>query len=249
MYDVVYPVREGRQHEELRYSLRSLANLPHRDVWLVGARPAWVAEGVRYMARPQLLSKSVNTMLNLRTALENDTLTETIIWCNDDFFVMQQMDELPVLHGGPITERLADYERRHPTSSYTLGMRNTLALLRAWGHADPLAYSIHYPIAIHRPTMRRVLARITADTRSWPKAQVNRLLLRNLYGNEAGLGGQRVDDCKIYEPEAPVPDWAHTAPFLSTMDATFLRGLIGLFIRSSFPHPGPYETTGVPLSL
>src|SRR5690606_41501940 len=39
---IVVPVREGPVNEQLRYALRSwTANLPHRQVWLVGGRPTW----------------------------------------------------------------------------------------------------------------------------------------------------------------------------------------------------------------
>ena len=40
--DAVYYVRPGDRNDELRYSLRSLANLPHDRVWIVGHTPPWV---------------------------------------------------------------------------------------------------------------------------------------------------------------------------------------------------------------
>lgn len=33
MNDIVYFVKDSESNEELRYSLRSLVNFPHRDVW------------------------------------------------------------------------------------------------------------------------------------------------------------------------------------------------------------------------
>ena len=37
--DIVYFVKESESNEELRYSLRSLVNFPHRYVWFYGGCP------------------------------------------------------------------------------------------------------------------------------------------------------------------------------------------------------------------
>lgn len=39
MYDIVYFVKESDENEELRYSLRSLKNFPHKRVWFYGGCP------------------------------------------------------------------------------------------------------------------------------------------------------------------------------------------------------------------
>ncbi|MFF3129757.1 hypothetical protein ACFVRD_48125 [Streptomyces sp. NPDC057908] len=44
--DIVYVVRPWNQNEQLRYSLRTLANLPHRRVWIAGYCPTWVGPDV-----------------------------------------------------------------------------------------------------------------------------------------------------------------------------------------------------------
>ena len=38
MKDIVYFVKDTDTNEELRYSLRSLANFPHGKVWFYGGR-------------------------------------------------------------------------------------------------------------------------------------------------------------------------------------------------------------------
>ena len=50
--DIVYVVRPGDENEALRYSLRSLANIPHRTVWIAGYRPKW-CYGIVYVPRDQ----------------------------------------------------------------------------------------------------------------------------------------------------------------------------------------------------
>ena len=39
MYDVVYFVKDTKENEELRYSLRTLKNFPHAKVWFYGGCP------------------------------------------------------------------------------------------------------------------------------------------------------------------------------------------------------------------
>ena len=43
-FDVVYCVKDDPDNEELRYSLRSLKNLPHQKVWIYGGGPKWLNE-------------------------------------------------------------------------------------------------------------------------------------------------------------------------------------------------------------
>ena len=40
--DIVYFVKPSEDNDELKYSLRSLKNLNHGQVYLVGYRPSWV---------------------------------------------------------------------------------------------------------------------------------------------------------------------------------------------------------------
>ena len=53
--DVVYCVKELITNEELRYSLRSLRNLPHRKVWIFGGCPKWV--NTEEVEKEQFVSK------------------------------------------------------------------------------------------------------------------------------------------------------------------------------------------------
>ena len=39
MWDIVYFVKDTKTNEELKYSLRSLVNFPHKSVWFYGGGP------------------------------------------------------------------------------------------------------------------------------------------------------------------------------------------------------------------
>ena len=103
-YDVVYFVRKGDQNEELRYSLRSLVNLPHRKVWIVGHTPAWVT-GVESIPGNVFREKWWNVVDNLRLAALH-VKAEQFVVMNDDIFLMRPPSLAPC-YRGPLVEQIA----------------------------------------------------------------------------------------------------------------------------------------------
>ena len=214
--DVVYYVRRGEQNEELRYSLRSLVNLPHERVWVVGYKPAWVT-GVEHIAGNRKHSPHENAIDNLRLACEH--LGERFIVFNDDFYVMEPIDAVPSWHDGPLAEKLAQVH-----GAYRNHLRAAASLLPA----DAVAWTLHIPLVVERDPLDAVLA--TLDGKVPPE-------WRTMYGNLTGATGTQHEDVKVRRRRDDVP----AGPFLSSSDGTFhwlLRHL-----RQRFPVPGPYEVT------
>src|SRR5690606_40329879 len=93
--DVVYLVRPGNRNEELRWSLRTLVNLPHDRVWIVGHLPNWIdRHKVQYLRTEQYELKHTNTLNNLATACDHSDISDRFVLMNDDFFVLQPVDQL-----------------------------------------------------------------------------------------------------------------------------------------------------------
>jgi len=227
--DVVYPVRPGARNEELRYSLRSLVNLPHSTVWLAGYRPPWV-EGARHVRVQQGQSKYRNSTANLRAACEHPDLSDQFILMNDDFFIVRPVAAVPTLHRGPVTDVIADYAARHRRSGpYVSGMNDTLRLLRTLGFDEPLSYEMHTPMVVDKHRMLEVLA-LGADLPVLHK--------RTLYGNWCRVGGDQAADVKIRDDR---DDWDPAGPFISTAPRPWKIGRVGVWVRSFFPDPGVYE--------
>ena len=225
--DVVYVVRRGHTNEELRHSLRSLANLPHRRVWIAGFIPRWV-RGVGRIPVAQKRSKYLNSTANLRAALEHPQIADEFLLFNDDFFVMRPLTEMPILHRGPI-QPVIDLYRRIDNGPYVRGMEQTRDLLVELGHPDPLSYELHVPLPVRREAMLEAL-----DL----GRRIQVLHKRTLYGNLARLGGTRSPDVKVASAGAVgYQDW----PFISTLDWVFDQEPVGSFIRDRFPEPSPYE--------
>ncbi|MFE4329618.1 hypothetical protein ACFRQM_09200 [Streptomyces sp. NPDC056831] len=229
--DIVYVVRPGNQNEQLRYSLRTLANLAHRRVWIAGYCPTWVGPDVGRIPVAQSGTKYENSTANLRAAAEHPEVAEEFLYLNDDFFTMQPVDRMPVLHRGPV-DRVERYYATRANGKYLRGLRETRALLAGLGHPDPLSYELHIPMPMTKAGLLETL-----DT----GARLDVLHKRTLHGALHRLGGQEITDPKILTRG---PGFPREATFLSTMPETFTHGQVGAFIRSRFPEPCQYEAQG-----
>lgn len=222
--DVVYVCRPGQRNDELRYSLRSLANLAHDRVWIGGSCPAWV-QGVQQVPVAHRRSKYEASTANLM-AVAAAGVSARFVLMNDDFFLMQPLEEVPVLHRGPIADAVPD----HPTLSYARRMAEMADWLKLHGHTQ-LCYEMHAPMVLER---RRLLEVMNLPV----EPAVRDRHKRTLYGNVWALGGERVDDFKISTQRQ---GFSPETPFLSTTDNSFRLCAVGKHIRERFPDPSPYE--------
>lgn len=227
--DVVYIVRPGDRNEELRYSLRSLANLPHDAVWAVGYRPRWAV--VQTVQTQQRRGKYENSLLNIRAACEARDVSADFVYFNDDFMVLKPVDQLPIMHRGTVREFVAGHVRTYGRPGpYIRSLLATADFLKQRGIRDPLCFEGHVPIVFNRTRLRRALDLVAdrPDIRHY----------RTLYGNLEGWTGEEIPDWKISGLQGvPGPRW----PFASTADVAFERGAVGAWIRERFPERSPYE--------
>jgi hypothetical protein len=224
---VAYAVRQGDRNEELRYSLRSLANLDHHRVIIAGHCPPWVTN-VEHIPTVQTGSKYERAARNWRAVCE--ALDEPFLMFNDDFFVMRPTT-VETWHRGPLVDVIGYYEARGQ-SRYLNGMRRTAELLDRLGYPDPLSYGLHVPMLIDPAWWLKMLT-VTAD-------EPGPLHLRTVYGNLAGIGGTYMADVKAHLT-ARTSQLRHS-PFLSTDDDSFQRFTISEKIRATFPESCRYET-------
>ena len=66
--DIVYPIKKTIKNEDLRYSLRSLCNIEHNKVFIIGELPDWVSEEVYYIPVQQNLDRYEATTNNIKIA-------------------------------------------------------------------------------------------------------------------------------------------------------------------------------------
>ena len=230
MRDVVVMVRQGREYEELRYALRSLANLPHGRVWVYGGEPKWLANATHVPVR-QGSHGHTNTARVMATIAGNRALSDEWYWFHDDMYVCAPVDVVPRLWRATWPDWEAGArQRRDPHGPAKTGA--TAEALRAFGREPALCYELHVPMIVERDTMREMVAAVT----TWRPEVLTQVQKRSLYGNWANYGGERALDVKFYT-RTPVEQ---LGTFASSSDLA-LTSPIGQAIRDMFPERGAYE--------
>lgn len=229
MLSAVYMLRSG-DNPELRYSLRSLANLPHLDVLSAGPGPDWL-RARRIPVSQAGGSKTAVTRRGMDAIVSSRETTDPFIHLNDDFYVLEPGPLPPALHRGPIRAVVDAYSRQGLTparSRWLAGMLDTAELLERRGIREPLCFELHVPLVVDKATMRRALA-------------TGSRYFRSVYGNLTDEPlGYLDDDVKLHADPAYDPT---TLPelgrWLSTADDSLHRA--EPLLARLFPNPSVYE--------
>lgn len=227
MTDLVYLVRPGDDNEELRYSLRTLANLPHDRVWFVGHLPSWVT-GVGHIPGNRANAKALNVLDNVRLACEHPFVADDVIVMNDDFFVLDPCELAPWARK-PLAAHIDSLS--HRGDAWVTSLRNTRDWLQLHGFHDPLSFELHTPFPIHKRSMAEALQAVADFGAPFPPQW------RTVYGN------LHVADAEVH-PDVKLKSSTYVAhalaqPLLSTDDRGWPR--VAEHIRERFPDPSPYE--------
>jgi hypothetical protein len=232
--DVVYSVKPSNMNLELRLSLRSLANLPHDNVAMVGYTPGWVHNVISIDRHQSNHTKYANTTNNLLAACISPDVSEDFIYMNDDFYIMSPVSEIPVFHRGLMDEVISYYGTRG-SGACLRGMIETKALLNQLGFPEPISYELHVPMVINK---KKFLETMALQREFAPDIAV--VHKRSLYGNCMRLGGQRLLDPKIHFPQHNNLEFIENKTFLSTSD-TSIQGFVGGYLVRTFDKPCQYE--------
>lgn len=233
--DIVYLVKESETNEELVYSLRTLVNIPHDKVFLVGGCPKEInKEKIIHIPTRQSHNKYQNTTNSLEIACRDERISEEFILMNDDFFILKPIRDPQTelnLNRGTIREVLKEYNTNHSpyANNYVIGMWQTMIFLEEIGIKEPLSYELHIPTVMAKNRVLRAF--------QLPGIHSVRVIhKRSLYGNLFKTGSQKTEDVKIRRKNDPInPE----SKFLSTADDTW--PIVKPFIHGLFPEKGVYE--------
>lgn len=233
--DLVWIVRPGA-NPELRYSIRSFAaNLARFGrIWIVGTVPEW-ARDIRGLPLAPRQEKFANQRQSVTAVVDQPDLSDTFWLLNDDHFLVEPVDELPVFHGPRTSEYMADLDRKKvsPRNTWRSGVAQTAAWMEQQGFPDPICYELHVPLPYDKARLRDVLDRYPADQRFcypgvYPIAGA---------GGEGELG----INCKVRGNSRDDLAEKSGGPYLSSNDVSFQDGEIGRHVRAMFPDPCHFE--------
>ena len=223
--DIVYFVKDSESNEELRYSLRSLVNFPHRNVWFYGGCPKGLKPDRYVYVKQDKDNKWQNVSTMLDMACVNRHISKNFWLFNDDFFIMNKVLHPVNYFSGDLYKRIVQLEDKHGgITEYSQQLRNMCQELEALGCSSK-NYAVHYPMLINRQKALELL-----NTTDNP-------MFRSLYGNYANVKAICSNDCKIISKEK---EW-NGSNYLSTEDKAFADGIVGKQIRERFPDKCRYE--------
>lgn len=227
--DIVVPYRQSRS-EELRYALRSLKNVPHSRVFIIGDRPSFVSGKVIHIPYRQGSDIAKNTLNILNLAVDVPEVSDNFIWMADDMYFMQKVYRIPVLHRGSYDDVLAKYENRR-FNYYVQRQIKTNEKLKSIGINNPLCYEIHVPFVINKKKWMSVREHITPE--------FNKL---SMYGNLCNIGGTKPKyKNSNFDVKVRQKDWIPDGAFASSHDATFGTNSLGKLVRERFSERSEYE--------
>lgn len=235
--DVVYTLKEQDDNEELRYSLRSLAqNMPHRNVFFAGYMPTWVRNAYHIPVSQDKGSKYLNSRANIMAACHDQEVSDNFVLMNDDFFILQPTDYIEWHFRDTLDNVIQVFAEQHGTGPYLRGMRRTKQILEDLGqavHGPIKSYELHIPMIFNK--RKRILM---LDIQELVNPQQDLFHSNTLYGNFWSVGGRRMKDVKIYDNISLPPKHSQ---FLSTDDNSFRVGKVGQYVREKFTLRCNYE--------
>ena len=229
MYDIVYILKEDVKPDELRYSLRSVCeNFPYNKVWFYCGKPEGITpdEYVPYVQKGVMVwDKTTNTV---EAICKNNKITEDFWLFNDDFYIMQPVEDMPTYYDRTLFRRIQQIEKRRggAPSLYSNQLRLTRDALQDMGYKT-FNYAVHMPMLINR---KKGLAVI----RKYP----NLRMFRSVYGNVYNIGGEQHKDVKITNRDIKPSE---ACDFLSTGDTPMEETAVGRYIMAQFPNKCKYE--------
>lgn len=233
--DILYTIKDGNDfNEELIYSLRSLVNIPHDRVFIVGGFPRDIKKSeIIHIPTEQKSTKWRNSTNNLKTAILDDRLSDDFIYMNDDFFILKSISE-PVkefnLHFGSMAEYYDHLAKKHTETPYMRGMLETSNLLISLGIKEPLSYELHIPFVFNKKHLKQMFSIKGIGN-------INVLHKRSLYGNLYFKDSKFHSDVKIHNGKEF--NVQKCDKFLSTNELSFIT--VRPFLEERFNKKSKYE--------
>jgi hypothetical protein len=230
---IVYLVKPHSENEELRHSLRSLANLKVGyvdEVNILGGKPRWL-RNVTHYPFPQTRGKHENTSRMLFAyCLTNQG--EFALF-NDDFYLNKRLSQLSNYQRGKLVDVVDEYQNKARFGSkYTTNMQAAVEPIKQIIGKEPLAFNLHLPMIMDCEKYIAMCEQFGGqEWFNWNR--------RTLYGNLYCYHAPFHPDVKNIEELNVDYD---KYDFLSTNDKTFASNSgISFYIKRKYQGKSDYE--------
>lgn len=231
MIDIVYILKEGKENEELKYSLRSLENkmFNYDRVVFVGGKPDKIEPDLYIPMKQECHSKWDNARNNIYNLCTHTELSNNILLMNDDFFVMRKTDAEKIInrYWGTLKQHIERIEQKNRgDSKYTRKLEHSLLYFKKHGIDEPLNFETHTPFVFERDKMWLLMEK-----------KMN-IILRTGYGMFWDCDKIEEKDYKFSKKDF---NYNGSERFISSSDYSFREGEIGEYIRKTFNKPSRFE--------
>ena len=216
MKPTVFYVYKKTWSRELAYSIKSLKNVEHDSVYIIGDKPDYDVPATIIAPEPHYMSHSPYMdvfMKHYMACLEIDA--EWLLAMADDVFLLEPYD-FQMYDRGSLTDHIAERRRNDP---YKQMLQNTYDYLTAQGETTK-DYTTHTPFLYNRKNLLALIEQVMPEIKHGKS-----LSIRTLYGNIFSVPSETIQDVK--NPRGKLRD----LPIISTNEHTFM-GELGQYIMS-----------------
>lgn len=229
--DILYPLKRTKDNKELLYSLRSLQNIKHNRVFIVGDLPAFQICNINHIPANSLDSKYITTTNHIQIACESD-ISDDFILMNDDFYFLKSttIEDLNIDRGF-LKDQIEFYKKNHnPLTSYDQKVLQVYNYYKRIGQNAPKSFELHCPIIINKYKFKSILNLLQSESLHCCK--------RTIYGNMFIKDSKTIEDVKILSNKKMQDKW-NDMQFLSSSESMF--PLVESFLKQKFPTKSIYE--------
>lgn len=229
--DIVYILERTKDNKELKYSLRSLSNIEHNKVFIVGDFPSFPITNIRHIHTTKLDSRYKTTTNNIKIACQNKEISEDFILMNDDFYIMNpiKIEDL-LLDRGPLQEVVRFYHNNHQNlTKYDKLVEQYYLNTKEIGQNPLKSFELHTPMIINKTKFLSILKVILSEFEHCNK--------RSIYGNKFLTNTKTIKDVKVLSTN--INDFDFNTNLLSTSDSIFKR--VEPLLQQKFHNKSKYE--------
>ena len=230
--DVVYPVKHTADDNlELRFSLRSLANIPHGKVYVFTDQPIEWLNAEQIIVATATDNRFFDVNVKLRKACLDSRISEDFLLMNDDFYILKPTDRMPYFADAKRPTLKDRYNEPSISSGYYRQLHDAETYLQGIGKPS-YNFEMHMPMVVNKQKLLPII-----------NAYVGNGARRSLYCNINGIKPTRmVRDCKIYD-DSTLPK--ANAAFCSSFIASFYdESDLQLWLAHKFNAKCVYEKEG-----
>ncbi len=227
--DIFYPLVEVQgDNIELRYSLRSLANTDHGEVFIIGHKPSWV-QGVTHIPFEDKAGGKYKNVVQKEIIACYRSQARDLVIMHDDVFILKKTPIGFYIRNQSVKDTIEAAKLSGRPPRVVRALRNIQKLFK-----QPVTAFVHVPHRINRQKNIRLQSKYDLLKKPFLTCDV----YANEYKNDHPW--EPIEDCKIYGDPGEIIQYTDRL-FVSTSDRVARHKDFEAIISKLFPNKSKYE--------